>query len=141
MHSPTQEEVFGPSPFVTDPAPGVDGPTGFQKYNPIYFATPETAAKVAKMLGGTVEQANAIAPFGPFRQSQPNNMVRMPILDSDTEALETHQGDNLGRPIDPNGRLINPGIIADLFNHSHSVRTLTRLISEEVGFAWRYSPG
>lgn len=140
MSDPTQAQLFGSSPFVVDPAPGGVGPWGAYAYNKIYFATLATAQTVAKMLGGVVEEAYAITPFGPFKQNQPNLMVRMPILAKDTEAAANGQGDDQGRPIDPKGRLINAGIVADLFGHGYMQINIDKMIMEEVGFEWHYQP-
>jgi hypothetical protein len=137
---PTAQELFGSSLFVTDPAPGGSGPYGPYRYNPIYFATPQTAAIVAHMLGGVVEDSYAITPYGPFKQNQPNLMVRMPILAADTEAAARGEGDNQGRAIDPRGRLINAGLIANLFTTGQMLVNIERAISEEVGFEWHYRP-
>jgi hypothetical protein len=139
-HSPTMTELFGDSPFVTDPAPGGTGPYGSYAYNKMFFATAATAEKVRQMLGGVaIEQVYAITPFGPFKQNQKNNMVRMPILQADTDAAAAGNGDNQGRPVDPLGRLINPGLIADIFNHGYMLVNIEKMISDEVGFDWHYA--
>lgn len=130
MKAPTAVELFGAEPWVTSPAPGGDGPNGPFLYNPIYFATPKTAGIVAQMLGGTVEPHNAILYSGPFQQNQPNQMVRMPILPAD--ALDTTV------PRDPAGRLINAGIIADLFAHNYDLDRINAMITEEVGFPFEF---
>jgi hypothetical protein len=138
--SPTISELFGDNPFVTDPAPGGTGPWGSYKYNPIYFATQHTADVVAKMLGGVVEEAMAITPFGPFKQNQPNLMVRMPILVADTEAASSGHEDNRGYPPEVNGRLLNAGLIANIFGNGNMLASVESLISAEVGFEWHYAP-
>ena len=46
MKAPTSLELFGPNPWVTNPAPGGTGPYGPYLYNPNYFATPATARLV-----------------------------------------------------------------------------------------------
>ena len=105
---PTVESVFGPSPWIANPTG--TGPTGSYAYNPWYFATPETAAKVAQMVGGTVVQTNSITPNGgPFSQSQPNQMVQL-----------------------PNGSLINPGLIASLYTHGYSQSFIDQMVANEV---------
>jgi hypothetical protein len=108
---PTVQSVFGDNPWVANP--GGQGPNGVTYgFNPTYFATPATAAKVAQMVGGTVVEKNAITPYGPFTQNQPNEMVQL-----------------------PNGRQINAGIIASLYDHGYSQQDINRLISNEVNFA------
>ena len=85
---------FGASPWLT--APTGSGPGVVTSYNPIYFATAQTAQTVAQMTGGTVvsEEALTSAPGSPFQQDQPNLMVEL-----------------------PNGGLINPGLVADIYTH------------------------
>ncbi len=89
--------------------PGGNGPGGSYNYNPIYFATPQTAAKVAQMLGGTVLTENAITPNGPFVQNQPNQMVQL-----------------------ANGRVVNAGLIADMYNHGYTQQMVDGMIAGEV---------
>ena len=90
--------------------PGGKAPNGLTyNYNPVYFATPETAAKVAQMVGGKVVETNAITPLGPFQQNQPNEMVQL-----------------------ANGRMINAGIIASLYDHGYSQQYVDKLVSNEV---------
>jgi hypothetical protein len=139
-HVPTMEELFGTSPFVTSPRPGGTGPYGAYSYNPSFFATPETAEKVRVLLGGlAVEAVDAMTPAGSFQQNTPNNMVRMPILAADTDAAGKGEADNNGVPIDPKGRLINAGVIANLFSHGYaSIALIEQPISDAVGFAWNY---
>jgi hypothetical protein len=86
--------LFGASPWLTDPTGSGPGPV--THYNPIYFATPETAQTVAQMVGGTVTSTQVFtsAPGSPFQQNEPNLMVQL-----------------------PNGGLINPGLIADIYTH------------------------
>ncbi|MEO8592036.1 MAG: hypothetical protein ABI759_01830 [Candidatus Solibacter sp.] len=105
--APTAETLFGGTPWVTDP--GGVGPSGSYSYNHYYFATPATAATVAQMLGGKVVETNAITPSGPFTQNQPNQMVQM-----------------------PDGRLINAGLIAGLYDHGYSQQTVDQMIATEV---------
>ena len=105
--APTAQSLFGDNPWST--SAGGTGPSGSYSYNPYYFATPSTAAKVAQMLGGTVVAENAITPSGPFVQNQPNLMVQM-----------------------PDGRLINAGLIAGLYDHGYSQQTVDQMIASEV---------
>jgi hypothetical protein len=105
---PTAESVFGANPWIANP--GGKGPNGITyPYNPLYFATPATAAKIAQMVGGTVVETNAITPSGPFQQNQPNEMVQM-----------------------PDGRQINAGILASFYNHGYSQQYVNLLVSNEA---------
>jgi hypothetical protein len=110
----TAEEVFGANPWVSNPT-GV-GPTGMTfGYNPLYFATPSTAAQVAQMLGGTVVQDNEFTkntPGDPFAQSQPNEMVQL-----------------------PDGALINPGLVASFYTHGYPQWEVNQSIAEDVAAA------
>ena len=106
--APTAESLFGSNPWISDA--GGKGPAGSYSYNKYYFATPETAAKVAQMLGGKVVARNDITPFGPFVQNQPNQMVQM-----------------------PDGRLINAGIIASYFDRGATQQSVDALIKAEIG--------
>jgi hypothetical protein len=94
--APTAQSLFGANPWS-------------YSYNPYYFATPQTAAKVAQMLGGTVVAMDAITPFGPFQQNQPNQMVQM-----------------------PDGKLINAGLIAGLYDHGFTQQAVDRMIAGEL---------
>lgn len=106
--TPTAQSVFGDNPWITNP--GGVAPNGVTYgYNPYYFATPSTASKVAQMIGGTVVQTNAITPYGPFQQNQPNQMVQL-----------------------PNGKQLNAGIIASFYDHGYSQQYINMLISNEV---------
>ena len=105
--APTAQSLFGDNPWVTDP--GGSGLGCSYSYNPIYFATPQTAAKVAQMLGGTVVAQNALTPSGPFAQNQPNQMVQL-----------------------PNGRLVNAGLIANMFNHGYTQQTVDQMLAAET---------
>jgi hypothetical protein len=105
--APTAQELFGANPWSTNA--GGTGPRGSYEYNQYYFATPQTAAKVAQMMGGTVVAMNAITPYGPFQQNQPNQMVQM-----------------------PDGRLINAGLIAELYNHGFSQGKVDQMIAGEI---------
>lgn len=109
--APTAESVFGPSPWLANPTwSDPDGST--YSFNPQYFATPETAAKVAQMVGGTVVETNACisGPSGPFQQQQPNEMVKL-----------------------PNGTLLNPGLVAGFYTHGYSQSQVDQMIANEVG--------
>jgi hypothetical protein len=105
---PTAESVFGPSPWMTNPTG--QGPLGVYSYNPIYFATAQTAAKVAELLGGAVIQQNAIcgASGSPFQQQQPNYMVQL-----------------------PNGRVTNPGLVAAYYTRGYPQSFIDRLLAIE----------
>ena len=105
---PTAQSVFGDNPWIQDPQGS--GPNGTSwGYNPIYFATQATAEKVASMVGGTVIQENAMAPYGPIAQSVPNEMVQM-----------------------PDGTVVNPGLIADFYDHGYSQSFVNQMIQNEI---------
>jgi hypothetical protein len=106
---PTAESVFGPNPWVQNPQG--TGPNGIAfSYNPHYFASPQTAAKVAQMVGGTVVESNFFTPNGgPFAQQQPNLMVRL-----------------------PDGRTINPGLVASFYTHGYPQSYVDQMIAAEI---------
>jgi hypothetical protein len=106
---PTAQSAFGASPWVTNPTG--TGPTGTYTYNPNYFATPQTAAQVAAMVGGTVVALNALGgPAGnPFVQDQPNEMVRL-----------------------ANGAMINPGLVASFYTHGYPQSMVDQMVANEV---------
>jgi hypothetical protein len=106
---PTAESVFGPNPWVSNPTG--TGPNGISfGYNPFYFASHETAVKVAQMVGGTVVQSNQFTPSGGgFNQQQPNEMVRL-----------------------ADGRLINPGLVASFYTHGYPQSYIDQMIAAEV---------
>jgi len=107
---PTAQSVFGDDVWMTDPI-GLN-PTGTTfEYNPIYFATPSTAQKVAQMVGGTVVIADQFcAPgTGAFPQQQPNYMVKM-----------------------PNGALVNPGLVASFYTFGFSQSQVNTMVAQEV---------
>lgn len=106
---PTPESVFGASPWESDPTgTAPDGST--INYNPWYFATPQAAAQVAQMLGGTVVSSNEFCGTGgPFTQNQPNLMVQM-----------------------PNGNMINAGLVASFYAHGYPQSYINTLISNEI---------
>lgn len=106
--APTAESVFGSSPWVANPT-GM-GPNGVYSFNPFYFASPQTAAKVAALVGGTVVQSSQFTPSGgPFLQQQPNQMVRL-----------------------ADGRLINPGLVASFYTHGYPQSYIDQMIASEV---------
>jgi len=106
--APTAESVFGPNPWIANPT-GM-GPGGSYSYNPFYFATAQTAATVAQMVGGTVVQANTFTPNGgAFVQQQPSWMVQL-----------------------PDGRMINPGLVASFYTHGYSQSYVDQMVASEV---------
>ncbi len=105
---PTVEQLFGASPWLENPtgyAP--DGKTW--SYNPRYFASRETAEKVANMVGGTVIEQSQFCPTGPLLQSQPNEMVQL-----------------------ANGRVINAGEFVSFFSHGYPQYYVDHLIEQEL---------
>jgi hypothetical protein len=108
--TPTVESAFGSDPWLNSPSGlAPDGTT--YNYNSQYFATPQTAAAVAQMLGGTVVQANEItsAPGSTFQQQQPNEMVKL-----------------------SNGALVNPGLVAGFYTHGYPQSVIDQMIANEV---------
>ncbi len=104
------KSLFGDQPWLQSPTG--HGPNGFTwGFNPIYFATRQTAETVAKMVGGTVVEKSAIlsAPGSPFIQDQPNEMIAL-----------------------PNGREIYAGLVADFYNHGYSQDWINRLLKSET---------
>lgn len=112
---PTPESVFGGSPWLADPVG--KNPDGSEfSYNSWYFATPQAAAQVAQMLGGTVVSSNEFtAPGSPFVQQQPNLMVQM-----------------------PDGGQINAGLVASFYSHGYSQSYIDTLISNEINGTTTY---
>ena len=102
---PTAQSVFGASPWQSNPLGRNPNGTQFS-YNPIYFASAATAAQVAQMLGGSVVQNNALAPSA---QEQPNYMVQM-----------------------PDGRMINPGLVAAFYTHGYPQSYIDGLIASQI---------
>lgn len=104
--------LFGVNPWAADPTGSGPGPT--THYNPIYFATPQTAQTVAQMVGGSVVSMNEIttSPGSPFQQNQPNLMVKL-----------------------PNGGLINPGLVADIYTHGWNQAFVNQQVANEVAGA------
>ena len=107
--APTAESVFGDNPWISQPVG--TGPGGISYgYNPVYFATQQTAAKVADMVGGTVVESNQFTPNGgPFNQSQPNYMVRL-----------------------NDGSMINPGLVASFYTHGYPQSYVDSMIAAEI---------
>ena len=105
---PTVEELFGPSPWQQDPSgSGPDGKTW--SYNPLYFATRQTAETVAQMVGGQVVEQNQFCPYGPLAQAQPNEMVQL-----------------------SNGRVFNAGEFVGLYSHGYPQSYVDRLVQQEI---------
>ena len=112
--APTAQSLFGANPWIANA--GGSGPNGSYSYNQYYFATPETAATVAQMLGGKVVTADALTPYGTFTQNEPNQMVQM-----------------------PDGRLINAGLVAGFYDHGYTQQTVDKMIAAEVSGNTMYS--
>ena len=105
---PTAQSVFGEHVWLD--APTGAGPSNTHwNYNPIYFATPETAEKIATMVGGKVVEENSLAPNGPMRQQQPNQMIEL-----------------------PDGHRVNAGLIADFFNHGYPQYYTDLMVQAEI---------
>jgi len=105
---PTALSVFGSNPWIENP--GGVAPNGVHYgYNPDYFATRATADKLAQMYGGTVEEMNAITPFGPFKQNQMNEMIRF-----------------------PNGNVVNAGILASYYDRGLTQAQIDTAIAAEI---------
>jgi hypothetical protein len=103
--------LFGANPWLADPTGSGPGPV--TNYNPIYFATPQTAQTVAQMVGGTVVSTDVFTPGGgPFQQNEPNLMVQL-----------------------PNGGLINPGLVADIYTHGWNQAFVNQQVANEVAGA------
>jgi len=106
--NPTLQSVFGPNAYASNP--GGVAPNGVTyNFNPIYFASRATADKLALMYGGTVVEANAITPYGPFQQNQMNEMIRF-----------------------PNGNVVNAGILASYFDRGWSQEQINGAIAGEI---------
>lgn len=104
--------LFGPNPWLTDPTGSGPGPV--THYNPVYFATPQTAQTVAQMVGGTVVSTDVFtsAPGSPFQQDESNLMVQL-----------------------PGGGLVNPGLIADIYTHGWTQGFVDQQVANEVSGA------
>jgi hypothetical protein len=105
---PTLASVFGPTPWLANPQ-GRDPNGNPFNFNPIYFATAATAAKVAQMTGGKVVVQNAILTNGPITQSQPNYLVEL-----------------------PNGARINPGLVASFYTHGFPQFYVDQMVAQEI---------
>ncbi len=106
--TPTVQSEFGDQAFLDNPT--VTCPTGAKyQYNQIYFATADTAAKVAAMVGGTVVEKNDMITGGPFKQSDPNEMIQF-----------------------ADGRQVNAGLIANFFNHGYPKSYIDSLLQKET---------
>jgi hypothetical protein len=105
---PTAQSVFGANPWITDPT-GTAPDGSSYNYNPLYFATPATAAKVAQLVGGQVVASDQLASLGGFAQQQPNQMVEL-----------------------PNGTLINAGLVATFYTHGVSQACIDQMLQNEV---------
>jgi hypothetical protein len=112
--APTAQSLFGDNPWSSNA--GGTGQAGSYGYNPYFFATPQTAAKVAQMLGGKVVEMDALTPYGPFKQNEPNQMIQM-----------------------PDGRLINAGLVAAFYDHGYTQQTVDKMIAAEVTGNTMYS--
>ncbi|MBI1848925.1 MAG: hypothetical protein HYR85_01135, partial [Planctomycetes bacterium] len=105
---PTAQSVFGEHVWLDSPS-GAGPNNSHWSYNPIYFATPETAQRIAAMVGGTVVEANSLAPNGPMKQLVPNQMIQL-----------------------PDGHLVNAGLIADFYNHGYPQYYVDFLVKSEI---------
>jgi len=109
---PTAQSVFGANPWLTNPTGNNPDGTSYG-FNPLYFATPQTAAQVAQMVGGQVVSENAICSVqGAFSQNQPNLMVQL-----------------------PDGGLINPGLVASFYTHGYPQSMVDQMVASEVAGA------
>ena len=139
--APTAQQLFGDQPWVTDPAPGGNGPYGSYTYNPQCFATRATAAKVATItdlgLGlppgsSKVVPRNDITPFGPYMQNQPNLMIQVPCTED--SPIWMHLTDEKGQPI----TLHNAGLIAAEFAHWVSIEPINAELTQEFGQSFTF---
>jgi hypothetical protein len=107
---PTAESVFGPNVFLANPTESLPG-GGLLSLNPLWFATPATAATVAQMLGGTVVESNDFtSATSPVQQQQPNALVQL-----------------------PDGQRINAGWVASLYTHGLPQSYIDQMIGEAIG--------
>lgn len=123
---PTAIQLFGPAPWVTDPAPIAASPSGIPiNFNPIQFATAATAALLCAIVEAgcrlpkgncIVVQQNACTPFGPFHQNQPNEMLFFV----------------------PDGSLHNAGLIAKWFDDILNLPDLDKAFTEEFGVPFQF---
>jgi hypothetical protein len=125
MKAPTAQELFGPSPWVTDPAPGGVGPNGPYLYQPVYFATQATAVIAAAIVEAScqfpkgsvkVVAIDAITPLGPYKQNQPNQMLEL-----------------------PDKSLHNAGLFADNFSYGWTVEQIDGELTAEFGAPFRFT--
>lgn len=108
---PRVEEIFGETFWVESPQARHAG--GFWNINPLHFATDQTAAKLAEMLGGkAVQRYDVMNGSGPFYQTQPNNMIEL-----------------------RNGVVLNAGLLADIYNHGYPQSFIDRQIASMVSDA------
>jgi len=103
--TPTLESEFGNQTFLDKPTG--KGPLGPYDFNPIYFATKDTANTVAQLVGGTVVEQNDMVTGGPFSQSAPNEMIQF-----------------------ADGRQVNAGLVANFFNHGYSQSYIDTLLKQ-----------
>jgi hypothetical protein len=103
--APTLQAEFGNQPYLDKPTG--KGPIGPYDFNPIYFATKDTANTVAKLVGGTVVEQNDMVTGGPFSQSAPNEMIQF-----------------------ADGRQVNAGLVANFFNHGYSQSYIDTLLKQ-----------
>lgn len=127
--SPSAQQLFGNAPWVTDPAPGGNGPAGPYLYNNTSFATRETAAVVLQIviLGCALKPEDAAKCIvledpdamtggpGPFKQNQPNLMIQM-----------------------PDGSKHFAGLIALEFLNWHSIEPINSELSQEFGMPFNF---
>ena len=106
---PTAQSVFGPNPWMTNPT-GTNPDGSTFGYNPLYFATPATAAKVAQIMGGTVVASDQLADAGGFAQQQPNEMVQL-----------------------PNGTLVNAGLMATFYTYGFPQSYIDLMLARAAG--------
>ena len=102
---PTLQSEFGSQPYMNNPV-GSGLLNYTWSFNPIYFATPETASKVASLLGGNVVEKNAMITGGEFQQDQPNEMIDL-----------------------ANGTEVNAGVIANFYSHGYPQSYIDTLIN------------
>jgi len=103
--APTVESTFGQQAYLDKPSGS--GPLGSFDYNPIYFATRNTANQVAALVGGTVVEQNDMVTGGPFTQSAPNEMIQF-----------------------ADGRQVNAGLIANFYNHGYPQSYIDMLLKQ-----------
>lgn len=110
QQAPTAESVFGDNPWLVNPT-GMAPDGSIYSYTPQWFATPQTAATVAQMVGGTVVETDEMtnAPGSLYQQQQPNEMVRL-----------------------KNGALINAGLVAGFYTHGYPQSFVDQMIANEV---------